>query len=129
MLHKVLDEVNVLLPVLDAHDPPWAAPSWSRRKCTDARRRTSGSCSCSTRSVCSRLSPSPYTLQHSWIDLMRRENAQVFTEAPPPHDPNDGLPPVGSRARTIALASPSALHRRSPPSQGVQDEHSAERHH
>ncbi|KAH9021775.1 hypothetical protein EDB85DRAFT_1998674, partial [Lactarius pseudohatsudake] len=74
MKEHYIRTLPVLLLVLDGHDPAGATTSRSRRKCAGARRRTSGSCSCSPLSVRSRLSPFPYTLQIYWIDLMPRES-------------------------------------------------------
>ena len=95
-LHKVVDEADVVLLVLDAHGPAGAGAGC--RRYAGARRRTSGSCSCPIRLVRSRLSPSRYALQHSWIDLVPRENAQLKHLRP--MTPTMPFRSVGSRQRT-----------------------------
>ncbi|KAH9011141.1 hypothetical protein EDB84DRAFT_1569939 [Lactarius hengduanensis] len=55
LVPKVVDKVDVLLLVLDGHDPAGATTSWSRRN---------------------RLSPFHCTLQIYWIDLVPGESAQ-----------------------------------------------------
>jgi ribosome biogenesis GTPase A len=51
MLHKVIDEFDVVLLVLDARDPAGCRSQLveERRRCTGAKRRESVSCSFSTK--------------------------------------------------------------------------------
>ncbi|KAH9025531.1 hypothetical protein EDB85DRAFT_216980 [Lactarius pseudohatsudake] len=73
-LHKVADQTDAVLLVLDARDATGAAASWSRRRCEVADKRL--------------------VFVFNMIDPVPRENAQVFAEGPPPRDPNDAFPPV-----------------------------------
>ena len=50
-LHRVVDEADMVLLVLDARDPPGCRSRLARRRYGGARRRASGSYPCSTRSV------------------------------------------------------------------------------
>ncbi|KAH9015909.1 hypothetical protein EDB85DRAFT_785149 [Lactarius pseudohatsudake] len=85
-LRKISDEVDVVLPVLVAHDTTGALASWSRSRC--------------------KLENKQLVFVLNKIDLVTHENAHAFTRGPSPHDPNDVLPLRGP--------SPLAQHQRSP---------------